>query len=326
MRYKFYTMDSSQEDHYGMYLKVDFFLVARATDLAFNPAIATTRTSLNTLINSIAQADSTATRNITGYTIAKNEHREAQLTQFKLVRAALMGYFTANPDIRKKKLIDFNDSDIDRFRNDELYAKTDQLLDVALPVKALLVPFGVAAADVDALNTMNDAWNMIEPSNRMEQAVNIAALKDVNILMPKVEDLLHNTLDSYLKVVQYTNPNIYSQYQTARMIDDSGGGSDSAGYDVQNLTVPPNGSLLFDIGSSGIPADLSVYLRAINGSLKVCTTNLPAGACTDGFDLVQGETFKGNFKELGLDDTKTNIQFTNNSPVVVALRAGVKTA
>ncbi len=317
-------MTSAQEDRYGMFLKTDLFLVTYATDLAFNPAIATTRTSLNSFINLIAQSDSTATRDITGFTAAKNEHKAQQIAQLKLIRAALMGYYTAAPDIKAKTIINFPNSEIDKFRDAELYMKTDQVLDLALPIKATLGPYGVAAAQVDALDTLNGIWQSLEPIGRQEGGVNKAASEDVLRYMDSVTDLLNNTLDSYMQVVEYNNPNLYSQYQTARMIDDSGGGSDSAGYDVQNVTVPANGSVIFSPFPGAIPPGLDLYLRAINGNVVVCTTDLPASPCAAGYMLTQGVTFKGLFSTTGVDMSKTNIQFTNSGMSDVVVRAGGK--
>lgn len=319
-------MNSKQEDRYGMFLKVDFYLVAQALLLAFNPAIAATRTVLNSLINAIAQADSTATRDISGFTVAKNEHRTSLLQLFKKVRAGLMAYYTNDPDPKKKLIIDFTDTAIDNFRDPEIYIKTDQLLDLALPIKALLVSSGVTEAEVDSLKTLNDAWPAMEPLGRMEEAVNKASRKDVSLFIEQTDNLLDKTLDSYMKVVQYNNPNLYSQYQTARMIDDSGGGSDSSGYDVTNITIVAGASYLLPVGSSTIPPELDVYFRVVSSgaTIKVCTTNLPAMPCASGYDLVAGVTFKGLFSTLGLDMNMSNVQLTNPGATDVVLRVGIK--
>ncbi len=318
-------MNSSQEDHYGMFLKTDLYLVTNATALAYNPAIATTRTALNSLINAIAQADSTATRDITGYTEAKNAHRETQLTLFKKVRAGLMGYYTGNLDPRYREIINHTDSAINDFRDAEIYIKTDQVLDIALPIKADLVPFGVTEAEVDSLDTLNDAWPALEPSGRMEEAINKASRQDVSRFIEQTVTLLDGTLDNYLKVVQYNDPNLYSQYQTARMIDDSGGGSDSNGYDVQNYIIPANGSIIINLNTSGpLPGSLEIYMRAISGGIRVCTTDLPANPCATGYELIQGVTFKGPLSNLNIDLNKTNLQFTNPGLVDVVVRAGVR--
>lgn len=318
-------MNSSQEDHYGMYLKVDLFLVTNAVALAFNPAIATSRTSLNSFINLISQSDSTATRDITGFTAAKNEHRNAQVLQFKLVRAAMLGYYTANPDIKSKTIIAFSDSAIDKFRDSELYMKTDQLLDLALPIKALLVPYGVTAAQVDALNTLNEAWRALEPIGRQEEGVNKAAGEDVDRYMAQVMDLFDTTLDSYLKVVEYNDPNLYSQYLTSRMIDDSGGGSDTTGYDIANLTIPAGGSVNFPVGGP-IPETLQIYIRVITagGGVKICTTGIPASPCIAGYQLASGITFKDKASALGVDLSLPVLQFTNPGLTDVVVRAGTK--
>lgn len=307
-----------------MYLKVDLFLVINAIALGFNPAIAIVRTALNSLINAIAQADSTATRDITGYTEAQKAHKADLLLHFKIVRAGLMGYYTGNLDPAKKLIIDHTDTAIDEFRNAEIYIKTDQLLDIAIPVKALLVPFGVTEAQVDALETLNNAWPAIEPSNRMEQALNKASGEEVDRLMLQTETLLDKTLDSYLKIVQYNDPVLHSQYLTARMIDDSGGGSGSDGYNVETLTIPAGGSIILPVSNGPIEPLTDIYLRAVNQKVFVCTTDLPASPCVVGYELIAGQTFKGAIQGMGLDLMKQNLQLTNPGPDDAKVRAGKK--
>jgi hypothetical protein len=319
-------MNSAQEDHYGMYLKVDLFLTGNAGDLAYNPAIATTRTVLNSFINLIAQADSTATRDITGFTLAKNTHRKEQIANFKLIKAALVGYFIANPDIKSKTIIDFTNSEIDKFRDAELYMKTDQVLDLALPVKALLVPYGVAGAQVDALETLNNAWQALEPIGRKEEGVNKAAGEDVDRYMVQITDLLKNTLDGYMEVVEFNNPNLFSQYLTARMIDDTGGNSGTEDYEVNNYTIPGGGSVIIPVGANPIPPDTELYIRVVppGGGVVICTTGMPASPCVAGFMLASGETFKGPASALGIDLMLPNLQITNPGLDDVVVRAGVK--
>jgi hypothetical protein len=322
-------MDSHKEDRYSMFLKVDLFLQNNATDLAFNPAIATSQTTLHSYISLIAQADSTATRDITGFTAAKNQHRADQIEQFKLVRAALMGYYTTSPDIKVKEIIDYEDSEIDKFRDSELYMKTDQVLDIALPIKTMLVPFGATAAQVDALDTLNNAWQALEPIGRLEEAVNKASAKDVGRYFDKTFKLLDDTLDSYLKVVQYNNPNLYDQYLTARMIDDSGGNSGTDGYLTQDMIIPAGGTISWPMGEPGtqVPPETQVYVRAITNTMYVCTTAAPEGTCAPGagtFVADKGVTFKGNIGSMGLDLNNHYIHITNPSADDGIIRVGVQ--
>jgi hypothetical protein len=322
-------MNSNKEDRFGMFLKVDLYLVTYAADLAFNPAIATTQTSLNSLINLIAQADSTATRDITGFTAAKNQHRANQIAEFKRVRAGLMGYYTATPDIKVKTIIDFPDSDIDKFRDSELYMKTDQVLDIALPIKALLTPFGVAEAQVDALATLNSLWPSLEPIGRKEEAVNKASAKDVDRYFEQTHNLLDNTLDSYMKVVQYNNPNLYDQYQTARMIDDSGGNSGTEGYNTQTFTIPAGGTMSWLVSDEGvtIPPEVQVYARAITTTMYICTTPTSGGSCALGagtFVAEKGVTYKDAIGNMGIDLNNLYLNITNPSGEDGVIRVGVK--
>ncbi len=96
-------------------------------------------------------------------------------------------------------------------------------------------------------------------------------------------------------------------------------------YDLATFNIPASGSVIIAIGGGGSTSpDLDVYFRAVNGSVIVCTTDIPASPCTTGYELLQGITFAGAISGMNIDLTKQNLQVTNPGLTDVTVRAGVK--
>ncbi len=98
---------------------------------------------------------------------------------------------------------------------------------------------------------------------------------------------------------------------------------DPPGFVMQDFNIPSGGSVTVPIdGAPPIPGTMQIYLYCGNGTADVCTTNMPASPCTVGFSLVQGVAYLGTTGGLGLDLTKTHLQFTNNGPAEITVRVG----
>ncbi len=317
-------MDSEKEDKYGMFLKMESFLDDKAAALAANSAFADILTELLANDNAITQADSTALRNLSGLTQIKHEKRTALETSILTVAAAARGYYTTNHDPYKKVIVILTPTEVKTEQDAELISIADKVHDVADPIKTLLTPWGVAAADVDALLTKVDEYRPTIVKRSREQDVSSVANKQVNKLFGDNDKLLAD-FDDHFAVYEFTNNSLFLEGRLARAIDNSGGNSGTEGYDVTTLTVPAGGSIIIPTDTTGpLPASLNIYARAINGSIIVCTVELPASPCTGGFELIQGVTFKGEIGGMGLDLSKSTLQFTNPGLTDVKVRAGVK--
>jgi len=319
-------MDSREEDKYGMFLKMESFLTDRATDLSANPAFGDILTDLIANDLAITQADSTANRNLTGFTINKKEKRNVLNTSVLTVAAAARGYFTTNYDSTKQKLATLTRTIVERTTDSEIISLADGVHDVAEPVKALLAPWGVTSGDVDNLLLLVNAYRPTVVAQSRETDVSVVANADMDKLFAKNDRLLNEQFDQQFAVYEFTNNSLFIEGQLARAIDDSGGNSGTEGYDMQTLTVPSNGTITFPIGSTPAP-DKELYVRAINGSVYLCGSLTPVAACTPGsgtYTALQGETYKGLMGDLGIDLNQPYINITNPSPAAVMVRMGTK--
>ncbi len=319
-------MDSNTEDRVGTLIKVDMFLSATdvAAALAANTNIEAERVILAADTENVFQADSTATRPLQGFTQMKKNARTDLENIVLLGRAGGIGYYTANSDPGKLMILKFSDTKVKEARDNDLHVLADQVHDVLNPIKALLVPFSVTAANVDAIPTLRDTYRDMLQLPRTEEAISIAAAQQRDRLVEKCFTQTLITLDAYLLPYKYTNEVLYSRYLTARAIDESGGGADSNGYEVHNYKLEAGESRSF---SPAVAPGQQLYFRQIGGTVGaiICTAGSEDESCSAGFTLVPGTTVKKTFAELGLADGAF-INFTNPGSETITIRAGLKSS
>ncbi len=316
-------MDSTQEDRFGMLIKMELFLSNNAATLAINPDIAIIQGGIVQNNTDIIQADSTATRNLTGITLDKNQYRTNVENSLLTVAGAARGYYTTNSDLSKKRMVTFVKTDITRLRDSDVIIKADQVHDVADPIKTSLAAWGVADTDVDALPTHVATYRQWLQKPASERNISTVAGINVDKEFEDSDELLGN-LDDHMSVYEYTNNLLFQNYRLSRAIDDSGGNSGSEGFEVNNTTIPGNGSLILN----GVNLDdltKQIYIRVIGGSgLFICSTDGSTGPCTSGFLAEPGVTYKITVGDLGLNPALPQIQITNPGTEAVVFRFGTK--
>lgn len=319
-------MDSNTEDRVGTLIKVDMFLSATdvAAATAANTNIEAERVILADDTERVFQADSTATRPLEGFTTMKKNARTDLEDIVLLCRAGGQGYYTANSDPGKLMILKFSDTKVKEARDNDLYVIADQVHDVVSPIKTLMVPFSVTSANVDAIPTKKDLYREVLQLPVTEEAISVAAGQQRDRIIDKCFNITLKKLDNYMLPYKYTNAVLYSRYQTARAIDNSGGGADTNRYDVHSFKLEAGETKSF---SPAVADGQQLYFRQIGGTVGViiCTGDTDATVCTSGFTLAPAVTVKKTFAELGLTDGDF-INFTNPGSETVTVRAGLKSS
>ena len=315
-------MDSNTEDRIGTLIKVNQFCKDNTAALAINPNIEAERTTLEADTERIFQNDSIATRPLGGATTLKANSRKDLVDIVKLCKAGGIGYFTLNSDPLKLRILQINDSELDKDRDSNVYVKADQVHDILDPVKALLGPFQVTAANVDSIPTRMTAYKNVLQLPATEEAISEAAGKERDRIVTKCFDVTLPKIDAYMLVFKYTNTILYDEYQSNRAIDNSGGGSDSAGYTLLNFALAPGASASF---GPVVAADKEIYIRQIGGTVGViiCEAAAAPDACASGFTLTPNTTVKEPYGDLGLSGGAV-INMTNPGATTVTVRMGLK--
>src|SRR4051794_20876301 len=133
-------MDSKQEDKLGMFIKCRLYFQKNASALSTNPAFASIEGDLEDKINQIVDADSYATRDLTGFTETKNNQRGELEKIILTAAAACRGYYTSNADASKKQQVTLVKSAVEGARDADLLMISDKIADIAEPIAADLSP------------------------------------------------------------------------------------------------------------------------------------------------------------------------------------------
>ena len=323
-------MDNTQEEYYGTYLKLKQFATTNATALAVNPNIAAEKVKLDTLLNAIELQDTIANSDDTGFTTMKQNAAAALRANLKEVSRGLTSYFEGKGHAGNLEKVKMTVTEIEYRDDAKLNLKANQVYLVgnvpAVKTDPDLAQSQLLPADIDDLETSRIAFMNLVSLPDEKRGDRVAANKEKAALFETGNKKILPRLDNLMLPFASSNAVLYSKYETARAIDNLPSNSGTDGYNITNFTVPAGGSVLVPIfsGSGSIPADLQLYLRAINGTAIICTTSVPASPCTSGYELLQGVTFKGPISELGLDLNLTTIQLTNPGTEDVIVRAGTK--
>jgi hypothetical protein len=101
----------------------------------------------------------------------------------------------------------------------------------------------------------------------------------------------------------------------------TGGPANPPGFTISEIHLPAGGSMLIPL-DPGTPGTDIVYLLCLNGTCKLCTTDIPAVPCAGGFQLNLGVPYQGPLAGLGIDLTKSNFQFQNLGAEDITIRIG----
>jgi hypothetical protein len=195
--------------------------------------------------------------------------------------------------------------------------------DIADPIKSLMAPYLVTAGNVDSIPTRMLAYKNVLELPRTEEAISKAAGEERDRLLSKLFDPTLKNLDNYLLPFKYANPMLYSQYLTARAIDESGGGADTNGYEVHNYQIAPGASRTF---MASLDDAQQVYFRQLGGTIgvRICRRAAEGDVCDAGYELTPGATVKTTIGEMAMT-AGAFIIFTNPNAGTVTVRAGLKT-
>jgi hypothetical protein len=290
------------------------------TPLASRGITAATATNLQGLRDDFAELPTytEALGIITTAVEEKNEARETALIDARRLRTAAQNVFGEVSG----KYNRFGFTGMDKIEDNDLPRAMRRMQRTGVNLQSAIAAEGIDASFLSRFTDNIKAFDdKLEDVRIAEEARDIAAedrIKAGNILFKEIVRLCNIGKDVFAP----TSEAKYNDYVMVHFTGTDEGDIDD--YEIETTIVPAGSSLLLPIGTGGIPPNLNLYLRAVNGSVIICTTNLPASPCASGYELLQDVTFKDAATALGLDLSKTNFQITNPGLTPVTVRAGSK--
>jgi len=269
-----------------------FLSKVQAETDAVLPLIAIERNKLLALRDDIFEAEGRVKAYNPGYAETKQLLREKLVDEAYMVgNAASIYYTTVVNDQTLRERARFLRTDMVRLTADALVNKARLISQTALPIKTLLLPYGVAEAQVTGLNAHIEAFFNEKDSPAEARALAKTARKDLIKLFKDADEVLER-LDDLFRLLYRSHKLLFDQYQSSRKIKQQptnrilkqallpGGKRGMAGY-ARGYLKPQNSITLINESARTKGAALQFYFAAKKGDLPASTQpiiEVPAGS------------------------------------------------
>lgn len=210
-------------------------------------------------------------------------------------------YYEINNEESKREEVSFQKSEILYAKRDtDAYIKAKQVYQLAKPVEALLAPYNVLPADVSELNVRCEQFlSVVQLPERKVGEKKSWNEEFTRILYTIIEEILPKKLDPLMGTLEFDNEQLYSEYLSARSIDDNptGGGNLEVLASYEDILAA---AAIINLGS------------LVTGAKRLKITVVEGGALEFGLST-DGSTFNGNTITIGGPGNETIIIENLNS-------------
>jgi hypothetical protein len=278
-------MDKVQESTAGMFLKTANFFIKNGVKIGTIPALPPLFATHQVNVNDLFNADTGARADLRGYTMDKGIKRTNLETIALKISNAVSAVAALASNNALLKRADFSSSFWYSCSEEELITQATIVRDLAIPIIASLLPFGVAPADLASHTTALNSFVLAvsdpslvadvrkEDNNRMDDIIDRARLH------------LDTKLDIVMRVFESTDPVFYKLYNDARAIDTNGSAQaptaivqiDANSLRNINTQTKYNPDLLYTFQNTSATADIDVSLSAAADTEGDIVITIPKG-------------------------------------------------
>lgn len=217
-------MLSIQENKISMYFKVQTFLNQQSSTLSTAvPALTQKVNEFKELINLIGDTVGLASESNHGYTLQKQQYRVELRNRMLEANGALRSYALNTNNMILAGKAAYNKSSLDAMRDtDQLFMAT-RLKKITLENLAELDNYGYSAPQAGSFSQAIDSFNEFLQSPA-EQRGETKAANQLLISYLEQGDALLEIVDSMMETQRFLLPQLYTQYQADRLIDDNASG------------------------------------------------------------------------------------------------------
>lgn len=225
-------MNAENENVLSMAQTVQAFYTDNQAELdTIVPAIADQMTNLNARVDAILANGAAANLDITGFA-AQKQLLEQQLVDLahKVGNACANYYTLAVPDEGMLEGLDYNYSELNSKRDNDLYMAALSIQDIATPLSGMLDPYDASAAEILALGSaMTSYRNYIQtPQKKISKRESL--LKQQDRMIADLREFFSKVLDRLIEPLRMDNRLLYDNYRAARNIIDLPGGGGNEPY------------------------------------------------------------------------------------------------
>ncbi len=202
------------------------------------PALAPQITALGNRVTAILLNAAEADQDISGYAQDKKDLADAVIDlAFQVGNACASFYTLVEPSKSMRERVDWNKSELQNKRDNDLYVAAIKTWQIADPIKADLTNYGATAANVDDFAAKLQEYLDFIQTPQQSYADRNALKEDEDKMIAGLRQFFSEILDQLMEPVAISHPVLYAKYQGARTIIDLPGGGGSAPF-ITSGSVP----------------------------------------------------------------------------------------
>ncbi|MFA6981284.1 MAG: hypothetical protein WC209_18300 [Ignavibacteriaceae bacterium] len=172
-----------------------------------------------------------------GKVVSKDGSQDELIITALVFAGAIYGYAAKENDLELLTFADMNSNTFHKLRDAEIPLRVEKILEKADELAAALVPFGISEAKRNEGKASLDDYVAKFGSVNMGKGGKKSAAESTKKLLKKVDQKL-KVLDKLMLPFRKKDTNLYSRYESARMIYDKGG-RHNGGSDTPPPQEPP---------------------------------------------------------------------------------------
>jgi len=212
-------MNNRELNKYEMLVAVYGYYLGKKTAANFNRATTSVFEGIHLIVKEIELNEKTLQEGNKGKIASRDVTQDELSTTALVVAGALYGYAAGISDTELLNVSDINSSSLKRMRNSELPIFVESLFDKADSIGDGLIAYGVSAEyRTSARTLLNDYLSKYGEVNSGKTSKS-KAHENVRLLLTKADEKL-KVLDKLMFGVKVSNPDLYTEYESARVIID----------------------------------------------------------------------------------------------------------
>lgn len=252
-------MNDIQTNRVNSLIKSSDFLTDRASEIASLAQLPPLAAQLASLIQDIETAAGKGNLDLTGVAELKSVTRQKLLEIMLKVGRGGAAFYLSTGNTPKLRIVDFNNSELNSKRDNDLYATAKELHQMAGVDGPSYI--GVAPEDIDNLQVLNEEFfSMIQnPKREIELAAQHNALIDPLITQGMV---VRDNIELYMRTFIASNEFLYNEWKASTTIDDTG----AQNTPVLTLTILVAAGKMQAVDYGAIALQGNTEIKLINNS------------------------------------------------------------
>lgn len=211
-------MNRTQINKIRMYSATNMVLENHAGIISGFPELLEVHSELQQSLGVIDQNRQVQETDTTGLTLEKTVIRQRVNKLILQFSAALLAYATINKNNELKMKATYKNSDLIHAADPILYDIGFLLLNLARPVQNDIQRFSLSPQDFDDLEQNLNQFKQSIPQKRVATGTSKVSTKNIDLMFKTIDDLLKNKIDILMLHYQFSNPDFYNEYKSARLI------------------------------------------------------------------------------------------------------------